>query len=690
MSFVTLPENIYAPRAEARAHAHAVRPDIQGLRALAVLLVIADHLFGYPVGGFVGVDVFFVISGFVITGSLLREHERSGRVSFRGFYSRRIRRIIPLTAVVLAVTVLASWAVFSSARAKSITVDGIWSATFAANWRFAAAGTDYFQASGTVSPLQHFWSLAVEEQFYVAWPWLMVCTLGYCAARGNWRPRPARHVLGLLIAAAVALFFAFALWDTAANPSLAYFSTFSRAWELGVGALIAVGADRLHKFPDSARPWMAYAGLAGISWAAFNITVDMSFPGPWAAVPVLSTGMVIAAGCGGSQRLLAPLTNPATRYLGDISYSLYLWHFPVIILLAALMPGHGRMYSFIAGATVLGLSAASYRFIEDPIRTGLWPPAEFRRRLITAAVFFLAAVTVVVATNAHDASSDASAASSPGRLQDRVQEAVAMSSFPETEPSLDDPQAWVPEQMRTATQCLNPKDSSDTSLCNYGTGNKLAFVTGDSVAMSWVPAIAAALEPQGYRVHGVGFSDCPFARVQIALKANPERARVCNASRGAVEGQIRELRPQLVISVDFEGGITRLASGKTGEGAISEFTDGMAAAIGIARQYGAHVVTIAPNPEGLAPDKCITKFSSPADCLGSVGGAWAQKDRAGKQAAARTGTRYVDSRPWFCTPDGKCPLVIGDVLTRWDHVHLTKQYADLLGSVIGTSLTQDG
>jgi hypothetical protein len=142
-----------------------------------------------------------------------------------------------------------------------------------------------------------------------------------------------------------------------------------------------------------------------------------------------------------------------------------------------------------------------------------------------------------------------------------------------------------------------------------------------------------------------------------------------------------------VISLDYEGGTTRLASGSTGESAISEYTDGLVSAIDMAKRYGSAVVAIAPDPAGQPADKCITKFSSPADCMGSASPAWAQENRAGIDAADRTGTRYVDSRPWFCTPDGKCPLVVGNLLTRWDHVHLTKQYADLLGSVIAPSLT---
>jgi peptidoglycan/LPS O-acetylase OafA/YrhL len=692
MSQITLAGSNVAPGVEWHPQKARLRGDIQGLRALAVLMVIADHMLGYPVGGFVGVDVFFVISGFVITGSLLREHQSQGNISFRGFYQRRIRRIIPLALLVLAATIIASWVTFTVARAMSVTVDGIWSVVFAANWKYAIDGTDYMQAGGPVSPLQHFWSLAVEEQFYIVWPWLVVLTLGYAASRLRWTARRAHQVLGLLMVVVVVASFGYALWDTATSPAVAYFSTFSRAWELGIGALIAVGAVQLGRIPESVRPFMAYIGLAGIFWSVFSITPEMAFPGPWAAVPVLSTALVIAAGCGGEQRLLSPLTNPVMRYVGDISYSLYLWHFPVIIVLAALMPERGQLYFLISGLAITVLAVASYKFIEDPIRAGRWDSRTLRRRAMVAAAGLLAASLVIVATQPPSPGGGEVQSPSAGfseSLQSEIYQATTLDRFPTATPSLEDKDAWVPEQMLTATQCLNPKDLSDRSLCTYGTGAKLALVVGDSVAVSWIPAIVAALEPEGYKVHGVGLSDCPFAHAAIALKDNPQRAAACNASKDAIETQIRELKPELVITTDYEGSVIRLASGSTGEAAISEYTDGLVSAIDMAKGYGSQVIVLAPNPSGVAPAKCITKVATPDDCTGKISGAWAQKDRAERDAANRTNTRYVDSRQWFCTPEGKCPLVVGNLLTRWDHVHLTKQYAAVLGGIIAPSLIPD-
>ncbi|WP_172411777.1 acyltransferase family protein, partial [Arthrobacter globiformis] len=348
------------------------RYDIQGLRALAVLLVIADHLLGYPTGGFIGVDVFFVISGFVITASLLREHDRNGRISFADFYRRRARRILPLASLVIVLTLAGSWAVFSTARFAGIAQDGLWAFLSAANWRMAITGTDYMQAGGAVSPLQHFWSLAVEEQFYIVWPWLIALMLGWGAYGLGRSSSGARRPLGLALLAVVAASFAFAMWESSAAPTVAYFSTFSRAWELGCGGLLAVLAPVLLRIPDRIRPALAYLGLAGIVVGAFTLTPEVTFPGPWAAVPVLATMAVIAAGTGGEQRLLAPLTNRVSRYLGDISYSLYLWHLPVIILLGALRPATAVVDYAVALALTLALSAWSYRFIEEPVRHSQW------------------------------------------------------------------------------------------------------------------------------------------------------------------------------------------------------------------------------------------------------------------------------------------------------------------------------
>ena len=301
--------------------ASGFRPDIQGLRAVAVVVVILDHLFGWPSGGFIGVDVFFVISGFLITGLMLREHQKTGRISWVGFYERRVRRIVPAATACLVVVVAASYLVYRTARFEGIRTDAIWSFLFASNWHYAEQGTDYLQANGPVSPLQHFWSLSVEEQFYIVWPALLIVVLGFLGRKLRIRGRSVTRLLILVMTGVVAASFAWAMMETVDSPTWAYFSTFSRGWELAAGALLATCSARITAMPEWLRPLLSWAGLGLIVACLFLITTTSAFPAPWAALPVMGAVLVLAAGIGGQPRYVWALTNPVSVYVGKISYS---------------------------------------------------------------------------------------------------------------------------------------------------------------------------------------------------------------------------------------------------------------------------------------------------------------------------------------------------------------------------------
>lgn len=333
-------------------------------------LVILSHLFDWPHGGFIGVDVFFVISGFLITGSLLHVLEKTGRISFVDFYRKRIRRIMPAAVLTLIVTCLLSFAIFATRRAESTLMDAVWAFLFMANWRFAFQETDYFAASGPVSPLQHYWSLSVEEQFYVFWP-LLILFIGILAVRRSWSSSRRSLVAVGVLGAVVLASFIYSILETTASLGWAYFSTLSRVWELGIGGLLAVLAPYFQRIPESARPVIAWTGLVAIGGSAFLISEENGFPGPWAAVPVLGAALVIGAGVSGEHRTLGFLTNRVSTYMGDISYSLYLWHWPVIILLGAVMDV-GLYYYLSAILLMFGFSIAAYHFFEDPIRKSSW------------------------------------------------------------------------------------------------------------------------------------------------------------------------------------------------------------------------------------------------------------------------------------------------------------------------------
>lgn len=362
-----------APRSRMpRMRTSVFRADVQGLRMVAVLAVIAGSLFHWPAGGFVGVDIFFVISGFLLTGALLRERERTGVIPAGDFYRRRIKRILPAATLVVALTVIASFALLSRVRATSALWDGVWALLFAANWNFAADGADYFGTEPTASPLLHYWALSAGQQQHLVWPWLMLSIFALTArVRGD---SAARFTLGIRITILVIVMasFGWALWETANAPTFAYFSTLSRAWELGVGAAIAAFARFFEGIPEQLRPLLAWTGLVGICVSLVIITGDIAFPAPSAALPVLSTALVIIANTGADARHLWPLTNRASTYLGDISYSLYLWHWPVVVLLAVYLPLDTMTHQVIALVVIAGLSVISFHLVEEPIRRSRW------------------------------------------------------------------------------------------------------------------------------------------------------------------------------------------------------------------------------------------------------------------------------------------------------------------------------
>lgn len=343
------------------------RRDIQGLRALAVLAVVSAHAFGWPRGGFVGVDVFFVISGFLITGMLVRELHDHGRISLASFYARRARRILPAAVVTVAAVVATGFVVFNVVRARQTAWDGASALLLVSNWRFADLGTDYFTASDAISPLQNFWSLSVEEQYYLVWPGLLLLLALLLPAAAR-RGRGALVLVGSVAAAVTLGSFGWAMVQSDAQPTIAYFSTLTRAWEFAVGALLVVLVPALRRLPLSIGALLSWSGLTAIVVAFFVVDPTApGFPGPWAALPVAATALALAGGVRAQPQHVFILTNRVSVFIGDMSYSLYLWHFPVIVFAAVLLrPSPTSIW--IVLAAIATFSLASYLIVEQPLR----------------------------------------------------------------------------------------------------------------------------------------------------------------------------------------------------------------------------------------------------------------------------------------------------------------------------------
>jgi peptidoglycan/LPS O-acetylase OafA/YrhL len=699
----------------------SLRSDIQGLRAIAVIAVVLDHLLGWPSGGFVGVDVFFVISGFLITGLLIREHDRTGTISFADFYRRRIRRITPAATVVLIVTVAVSFLIFNTGRALSTLFDSVWAFFFAANWHFAAVGTDYFEAAGPESPLQHFWSLAVEEQFYFVWPVLMFTIFALAGRSAKWDRTRARRAVGVAMIILMSVSFAWAIFETHTSPTWAYFSTFARAWELGVGALIAVFAGSLSRIPQVSRPLIGWVGLVGIAVSLF----------------IISDSLVIIAGTGGKQRFLWPISNPVSGYIGNISYSLYLWHFPVIVLLAAIVPDSTVLYNVLAAGIMVVLAVASYQYVEKGVlnsnflvkMTPNQKSAAVRVKIHSrrsrsgvsqnalVGMILLAVVasgtSALAYTQSNPGVSDAGPvpsvadfnAESPAQVGDannpqavlsaQIDVALGHTEWPELSPSIENLQAAKAPEW---DQCLTT-ERDEIESCTFGQADapKTAFLLGDSVAISWLPGIREALEPLGYKVVNLTMQQCPTANLEIvATNGNAGGSEIegfnqdCEAHRSWVLEEAISQTPELVI---MSNNLQPLSSGASGSQANEEWSEGYASYMGEFSGVAQKVVMLGLPPVGANLAECRTNINKPADCVVDIPDYWDQAQNAKIDAvtaagAAGVNATYVDPQLWVCSAAGKCPSFVDGTIVRADSLHLTAEYSRKLALLLAPALDE--
>ncbi|GEP36657.1 acyltransferase [Nocardioides psychrotolerans] len=685
------------------------REDVQGLRAVAVLTVIAAHAgVAFFPGGYVGVDVFFVISGFLITQLLVTEASRSGRVSLSGFYARRARRILPAASVVLVATVAASVLWMSVLEAIDLAKDALWSAVFAANVRFAQQGVDYFSAEAAPSPLQHYWSLAVEEQFYLVWPLLVGAVVWVVARRRTTEGRSSRVLRALVVTIAVigSASFVWSLVRTGAEPQSAYFSTFTRAWELAVGAgvALAVHAGRTLRHRRGAEV-LVWGGLAAILAACLAFDETLAFPGYAAALPVLGTAAVLYAGAHADVTTSAGrlLSVRPMRVVGDWSYSLYLWHWPLLIVPPTALGRDLRPLEVVLlVALAFELAYLTHRFVEQPFRTRRIS-ARPRRALILYPVF----LGLVGST------AGAGWAWSDYRVSEHGDTpAITTSQFGITD---DGPEALVQAsvlaaQSRQATPSdLTPDlvdledDLADVGDCLYegGTawelcpqgddnGDKTLVVIGDSHARAWIPAFDQIAARSGYRAFYLVKAQCSAALVDPSEAFTGDPWPECEEFHRWSEEQIGELDPELVVMTS-SAPITGLYS----EGRRLRSMDDIAGelGVGLADMFRAYaplterLVMLVDVPRlSLEPGVCLSTFGSDlGDCALPPDATGARMRDLTVDVATDAGIEVIDPETWFCA-DGLCPTVVGSTIAYRDRGHITSTRAAELAEPLGTAL----
>jgi peptidoglycan/LPS O-acetylase OafA/YrhL len=663
-------------QAPAGARRARYRPDIQGMRAIAVLAVIANHFAGWPKGSFDGVDVFFVISGYLITGILVREFEARQTISFGGFYARRIKRILPAGLFVIGATVCATRVLAGIDRYHFAAKDAIAAVLFSANWHFAQTGINYFNQSLPPSPLQHYWSLSVEEQFYFVWPWLMLGLLLSGLRLRLWRQEHARLVAGVAIAVISAVSLAWAFAETGHDPRAAYFSTFVRAWELGLGALVAIAAARFTRWDPRLRRAIAAAGLLGVVVSFFIVPTTSGVPAPWLLLPTLGTAAVLAAGAGLAGRSLLPLTNPVSQYLGKISYSLYLWHFPVAVLIVAVVPRYSAAYWLAGLALIFGLSVASFHLLEDPARRAAWfarrpghppvPAAGWLRYAAACAVIAVLAGAGLVAVRA--ISPTPLVLGAPvlaGHTQDDPRSCIGAAAL---DPRHHCAQLNAGNRVAPLPGAL-PDDTGGAYACyaylrqpihpcQYGSRRPGAIrvaLIGDSHAAALLAALKPQLDTLNWRVTAFTGQTCGWLP--------PGLSSDCSGLR-AIQRALLQRHYAVVIATE-----------------IRVYTSSVADHLRAMRPVataGARIVVVEDDPSvSAASTACVTRiaYSPTGSCGTPVTVAYQDPDRLAQAAQRLRGARVITTRRFYCR-GAFCPATIGNVLVYRDAAaHVTASYA---------------
>jgi peptidoglycan/LPS O-acetylase OafA/YrhL len=694
------------------------RPDLEGLRAVAVVLVLLYHAavpgFG---GGFVGVDVFYVLSGFLITGLLVRELRETGTVALPAFYARRARRLLPAAAVALVATVVASAASLPPLRVGDIAGDGVAAALYVANIRFALRSTDYLQAEFDYSPLLHYWSLGVEEQFYLFWPLFLVAVAGAAARVGRRdgasRPADLPRAVDLAVISAAVASFALSLVVTRISQPWGFFSLPTRCWELALGASVALAAFRGYAIPVR---WAAAAGLAGVGMiiaagAAFSMYT--SFPGVAALLPTTGAALVIAAGHHhGTAWPSRVLGMAVPRWLGRISYSLYLWHWPLLILPAVALGGPDGLSLPARLALVfltIPIALASQLWIEEPFRRGHFFRANPGRRTVMVGAFAGAAAIASGVVGALSVPVSTSPPASESTIERQLASiigpprpgSVAVGASPRP-PTLAGP---VPADLSPPLakaradygalyldHCIAFDAETRPRTCYYGdpAARTTVVVFGDSHAAQWFPALQKLADQHHWRVLPLIKTRCAIVDHPLWSAHQNRPYPECEAWRKAALAVIAHARPDIVIAsssvwaaLDING--RRVNSVDD----VETWAAALGRTLAILKSSAGQVLWIGDTPQSpFDPPVCLSSHVSDAlACATPFSRAVSSRRlEAERRAAGASGAAFIDPTSWVC-PTEPCPAILGSALIYRDGGHMTQTFSRALAPYLAAALS---
>ena len=666
------------------------RPDLEGLRGVAVALVVLFHarLLGVS-GGFVGVDAFYVLSGYLISGLLLREMSSTGGIDLVAFYVRRARRILPAATVAIVAALAVATMLVAPLDLPSVAIDAAASGLFVGNVAFAIRATDYF-ATGALSPFLHYWSLGVEEQYYLVWPLFLLM-----AAR--------LRRLSRLVTAAFVVSLALSIVLTALVPPWAFYGLPTRAWELALGALVALHEPRLRAL----RPWVLAAGgwigLALLVVASFTLDPASSYPGYAALLPTVAVALVIAAG---PQRLgpggllgLAPV-----RGLGRISFSLYLYHWPAFVLAANAAGELSMEMRWVAVGLSVVLATLSRRFVEGPFLRGRMSPRAPRRALALAgsavATVLVVAQIVSATATAYVAAAD-EAPGTGGPAVAGISEwpvADATVAFPSDAPlhpiRLDPTPSPTPSGPRDLQPRLVDARKDTDGLNDRGCGLSLSGTTpprcdlgaadgaitvalvGDSHAAQWSPALELIASQRGWRLVPFTKDSCIFLDMRIVSLHLEREYTECAQWRAKVVAALEKLHPDLVV-VSSSRWVHPVDAR---DADVSRQVDAM---VRLLTQVHGRIALIADTPlSEVDVPACLTrKDRTPESCATARSYALTAHLARDGRVAERLAVTLIDPARWLCDAE-VCPAVIDRTIVFRDDHHLTATMARRLAALL--------
>lgn len=640
------------------------RPELEGVRAVAAMLVAVYHIWLGSVSG--GVDVFFIVSGYLITTSLLSRMEREGRLHFTEYLMGLAKRLFPLALTVVLVTAVGSFFLLTRAQWSQIIPQVFSSAFYFQNWQLANNAVDYLAQNNQASPFQHFWALSIQGQFYLTWP--LVILLAYIAAV-KWFKTPIRKTLLLLLSIIFISSLSYSIYITAENQPWAYFDTFARVWEFSLGGILALMIPYLffHKYVSFVLGW---TGLAVIALTGLLLPVSTVFPGYAALLPTTGVMLVIIAAENGSRFGVEKLLGSRPfLYFGSISYGFYLWHWPILIFYYAYF--NTDTVTNVAGAGILVtaflLSVLSIKGIEEPIRSINVKKSKKKLTVVLTGLI----LPVVLAGSAWGVYLDQTTDSLNGNYSvNDYPGARAVSEGIEPAPGLEplsvmeDGASQLPA-FHEDEECYTQLDERGVSFCSYGETENPDYtvaLVGGSHSGHWFPALEAMSEDLNMQIDLYNKDGCRFSSDDF----NGTLSDTCMEWNEEVVEPLMENPPDLLITT---------ANVNTG----STVPDGY---LGMWEKFEGvtEVFAIRDNPR-MAENIPVCIEATPDDCAIPRSEALSEAPPWENTENIPDNVTFADLSEYFCT-DETCEPVIGNVVVYRDQHHINTYYSMTMASAL--------